>query len=384
MATNFATGTAQHKDGYLSGKAAAEQAMGKLGGKHPHLALLFLTGKYPFTEVSEGIKSIIGSVPVVGCTTAGAFTEDTIVEDGVTLALIASDTHHFFPSLGCKLAKDQIKTIKSATQNIPKKIEGFPYRSALLFLDGLIGKGEETALAASSILGPLVKLAGAAASDRLEFKQTEVFGDGMSKNDSLSLCYMASRTPVALGVKHCHKPMSPSLRVTKAKDNIVYEIEGKPAFSVWKEYIPELDKEPHALLRYQAGLLIGNDYKVRFPLSVNPDQSLNFGCSIFEGSAMKIMHSQQSDQLSCMKKAAEIALENANGVPIAGAIVFNCACKKLLLHSEEVYLATIQELKKNLKGVPIIGLESYGEIALEAGQMSGFHNASTVVLLIPQ
>jgi methyl-accepting chemotaxis protein len=37
-----------------------------------------------------------------------------------------------------------------------------------------------------------------------------------------------------------------------------------------------------------------------------------------------------------------------------------------------------------LGGVPIAGFETYGEIALDAGDMSGFHNTTSVVLAFPR
>jgi methyl-accepting chemotaxis protein len=33
--------------------------------------------------------------------------------------------------------------------------------------------------------------------------------------------------------------------------------------------------------------------------------------------------------------------------------------------------------------VPLIGFETYGEFAMAMGQMTGFHNATTVILAIP-
>ena len=33
---------------------------------------------------------------------------------------------------------------------------------------------------------------------------------------------------------------------------------------------------------------------------------------------------------------------------------------------------------------PLAGFETYGEIALDAGDMSGFHNTTTVVLALPR
>jgi len=39
-------------------------------------------------------------------------------------------------------------------------------------------------------------------------------------------------------------------------------------------------------------------------------------------------------------------------------------------------------MRKVFKGIPLIGFETYGEIAMEIGQLSGFHNTTTVIMLI--
>ncbi len=44
----------------------------------------------------------------------------------------------------------------------------------------------------------------------------------------------------------------------------------------------------------------------------------------------------------------------------------------------------VDGFKKVLPGVPMLGWETYGEIRLEPGQFSGFHNTTSVVMLMPQ
>ena len=41
-------------------------------------------------------------------------------------------------------------------------------------------------------------------------------------------------------------------------------------------------------------------------------------------------------------------------------------------------------ISDELGDVPLAGFETYGEIALDAGDMSGFHNTTTVVLTFPK
>ena len=43
----------------------------------------------------------------------------------------------------------------------------------------------------------------------------------------------------------------------------------------------------------------------------------------------------------------------------------------------------MKEIHDGLGGAPIAGFETYGEIAMDLGQSSGFHNTTTVVLAFP-
>jgi hypothetical protein len=122
---------------------------------------------------------------------------------------------------------------------------------------------------------------------------------------------------------------------------------------------------------------------VRAPLSVNPDGSINFACAMVEGAVIRIMESpNKACQINSAKLAAQAALKSARGVKLAGAIVFDCICRNLILENE--FSQAIEEIKKVVGNIPIIGFATYGEIAMEVGQLSGFHNTTTVVLLIPE
>ncbi|MBN9377548.1 MAG: hypothetical protein BGO14_10660 [Chlamydiales bacterium 38-26] len=394
MPTTFVTGISNIQDSYSAGQAAAKMAVAKGGGEKVDLILLFAGVNHHLNQVKEGVLSVTNKALLIGCTSAGEFNEDEVITDGVVCALISSDTHKFFTGMGTHVTYNEAQAIHDATKDFPAYVEGYPYRSAMIFLDGLIGKGEEVVLTSHSILGADVKFAGAAAADNLKFKETLVFcGDRILPN-AVAMCLLASKHPVVITVKHGHKPLSPALTVTKAKDNILYEIAGEPAFEVWKRYVrDDLKKDGYdidqisdpeeiskLLVKYEAGFMTGVDYKVRFPSSCNKDGSINFSCSIFEGTALKIMSSTEEDQIQSARIAAERAALAANGKKIAGAVIFDCACRETIL--KEKFSLAVNEMRKVFKGIPLIGFETYGEIAMEIGQLSGFHNTTTVIMLI--
>lgn len=394
MTTQFATGIAAQEDSFEAGKEAAQQAFSKLKDAKPGLVILFCSSHYDYSSVIRGIQKIVGEkVPLIGCTAAGQFTNKGIYKEGVACALIASDAYRFFSGIGTLLKANPMEAIENATVNFPKEVKGFPHQAALLFVDGLAGKGEEAVLAASSLLGPEVKFAGAAAADDLGFKETSVFSNQEAFTDAASICFIASRSPVIISVNHGHHPISPPLRVTKAKENVLYELEGRPALEVWKDFLRDRLKEEDIdglslsdwskiFLKYQAGFMTGTQYKIRFPTSCNADGSLNFVCSIMEGSVIKIMDSEQKDQIESARRAAEMALKAVpKGTQLAGGLIFDCACRTMIL--KEDLSKAINATQLVLGSIPFIGCETYGEIAMDKGQLSGFHNATTVIMLFP-
>ena len=95
------------------------------------------------------------------------------------------------------------------------------------------------------------------------------------------------------------------------------------------------------------------------------------------------MESKQAYQIQSAREAAEIAMMNANGnVEIASAFIFDCACRGLILGDE--LCKGIDQFKSVLGNIPMLGCGTYGEICMEPGQFSGFHNTTSVVLLIPK
>jgi methyl-accepting chemotaxis protein len=94
--------------------------------------------------------------------------------------------------------------------------------------------------------------------------------------------------------------------------------------------------------------------------------------------------SNLENQINAAEKAARIArksAENAGHSEFAGIIVFDCAHRQMLLGDR--FSEAVDRFKRVLPDVPMLGLETYGEIRLEPGEFSGFHNSTSVVLLLP-
>ena len=409
MATILATGLCEGEgvDSAATAEEAVRQAKDKLErsacNATADMSIVYCSSRYDYQEVIDVVREETNKAPLLGCSTAGEFTEWAVGNGGIAVGLVSSDDIKFFTSMVEGVKEDPELAVRTVANEFPSKFDdGYSHLCAIMLIDGLAGVGEEVTLLASSafnqIFGKNVMLVGGAAGDDLRFETTTLFSDNRVASDALSVCLLASKKPFFTGVQHGHVPVSPPLHITRADGCVLYEIEGRPAWEVWKEQTAEAarsigidtDKleEPDAigtyLMRFELGLSTkAGQYKIRIPLSKNEDGSLNFGCTIPEGAVFRLMESKQAYQIQSAREAAEIAMMNANGnVEIASAFIFDCACRGLILGDE--LCKGIGQFKSILGNIPMLGCETYGEICMEPGQFSGFHNTASVVLLIPK
>ncbi len=384
----------------LAGGSAAEvvQEIGRelragLAQESPALVMAFASTAQPLGEVTAGLSAAFPGAIVLGASTAGEFTQDRDAK-GSTAAFALAGDYRVFAGMGDGLKAEPERAVARAVEGLPSSLHGYPHRTALLLLDPLAGNGEEATLLAAAHLGADVRLAGGAAGDDLHMKSTRVACGSRAEGDAVVVAVVFSKSPLGVGVCHGHQPVSPQLRVTRAEGNVVREIEGRPAWNVWVEQTAHLarqhgydpahmtsEQEGAYLLRYEAGLATGSEYKIRAPLSRSSDGAIHFACGIAEGSVIRITESVAERQVDSARQAARRARAQLAGPP-AGALVFDCICRNLILDRD--FHRAVRGMSDELGGVPLAGFETYGEIALDAGDMSGFHNTTSVVLAFPE
>ncbi len=406
MGTKIATGLSKGEDGVVAAKEAVLQAKEKLGGGRVDLSMVYCSSKYDYQKVVDVVRASTNKAPLIGCSTAGEFTEDKVEKGSIAVGLISSDEIKFFTAMAEGIREDPEVVVRSLANKLPDKVEGYPDLTAILLIDGLAGVGEEMAVLTSYAFDHVFvqkgRFVGGAAGDDLQYKETFVFSEDKVATNSACICLFASKMPLFSGVKHGHAPLSRPLKITKAKGNIVYEVEGKQPWEVWKEetaqaakksgiYVEKL-KDTAEIAQFFADHDLGlvtekeGEYKIRWPIGINEDGSLIFSCGIAEGAVFRIMDgSNLEKQINSAEEAAREArrnAENAGYSDFAGILVFDCAVRQLTLGDR--FSEAVDRFKKVLPGVPLLGWETYGEICLEPGQFSGYHNTTSVVLLIPQ
>ena len=389
VVTASATGTAAEAAAKLVADLKRD-----LAGEVPALVMVFASTQQPLGEVAAPLAAAFADAQVLGASTAGEFTERGETKGAVCAVAIAG-AFKVYSGIGSGVKAQPERAVARALEGLPRAVAGYPYRTGILLVDTMAGNCEEVALIAAGELGADEPLVGGAAGDDLKMVSTFVSCGAHAANDALVLAQIFSKAPLGLGVHHGHRPLSAPLRVTKAHGNLVEQIEGRPAWDVWREATRDAAKlqgidvdalaaadETTFLLRFEAGLAAGAEYKIRAPLSRTAEGAISFACGVPEGAVIRITESTPKDQIDSAREAARRANAKLGGRPAAGAIVFDCICRNLILNAE--FGSAVRAMVEELGNVPLAGFETYGEIALDAGDMSGFHNTTSVVLAFPR
>ncbi len=329
METRVVTSMAKSHDDVLGLPAVVKSA---LGGEKAKLALVFASMEHDLAALLTETVHALPGVIVLGATTAGEFTEKGDAKRAASIFALAGD-YHVVAGIGRGLKANPEKAVAKALEGLPRKVVGYKHSTAILLLDPMAGNGEETTLAAAAMLGEGVKLAGGAAGDDLEMASSEVGLGSEVVGDAVVIALVFSNKPLGVGVSHGHTALSAPLKITKASGNVVFEIDGRPAWEVWLEKTgrtgppPAKREEGAYLLTYEAGLAAGDQLKIRAPLSKNEDGSIAFACGIPQGAVIRITESTPARQIASAAEAARRArLQLGPSVP-AGALVFDCICR---------------------------------------------------------
>lgn len=182
-------------------------------------------------------------------------------------------------------------------------------------------------------------------------------------------------------------PFGPERTITKSKDNILYELDGKPALDLYKKYLGDKAADlPESALIYPLNVKITskNHAFVRSILSIDEaENAMILAGDVPEGSKVQLMMTDIDDIALASETAALRAMENRKTKPELAFLV-SCIGRKLVLDQrieEEV------EEVLNVVGddVTISGIYSYGEIAPFHGESScELHNQTMTITLISE
>jgi len=363
-----AIGSSANPDAFSAGQAAALTASKQLAPHRVQGVIAFASSWYDQAQLLAGIQNIVGQVPVVGGTTAGEITPLGPKTHSCVLLAMAYEDIVVGMGAGGHVDQDPRLAGYQLAQQAVQPMNGKPRRGLIMFGDGLLTGYAEVLRGIQEVLGTSSPVTGCLMGDDLRFTRTcQYAGDQALTNSVVGLLF-GGACAIGVGVEHGFEPISKPRRITKAHENILYELDGQPAASVYEEYfgadvLENLRKEgglTRCLIAYPLGMQLESteQYLLRNIMSFGQDGSLICTGEVSEGSWVQIMIGSKEPALEAASLATWQAVRNLKAVRFV--LIFDSVSRKRLLGR-----AAADEISRIRKvigpAVPVIGCYSYGE-----------------------
>lgn len=230
--------------------------------------------------------------------------------------------------------------------------------------DGLLINGSQLARGINNINNN-IPVTGGMAGDGDRFQETYVIADGVAKQRTIvAIGFYGDDLSVGTGCFAGWSEFGAQRTITKAKDNVLYEIDGEPALDLYKRYLGELANElPNSGLRFPLSIKENENSPevIRTLLAVDQEEkSITYAGDVPEGYSARLMKADIDVLIDGAGKAAK-AIEQKNNKTALGLVV-SCVGRKIVMN----YLVDdeLEEVQEILgENVKLTGFYSYGEIA---------------------
>jgi hypothetical protein len=259
--------------------------------------------------------------------------------------------------------KDSIE----AGSAIVKSLLGLHLKHILVFADGQMVNGSDLVSGMNEALPPGVTISGGLAGDGARFEKTLVgLDDNIQIGNIAAIGLYGEKLEVSYSSRGGWDSFGPDRKITKSSANVLYELDGKSALSLYKKYLGDLAAQlPGSALLFPIAIRVGETGQplVRTILSINEeDQSMTFAGNMPEGAYARLMKANFDRLIDAAAGAAETCLDTLDKTPPQLALLVSCVGRRIVLGQriEE----EIESVRDGFgKDTALAGFYSYGEIS---------------------
>jgi len=330
-----------------------------------HLALVF--GSTKLLEQQKHLQEIRESYPhahVLGCSTAGEIAGTQVLDDSIVVTAVHFD-HTNLAAAEVDLA--EVTSSRGAGRELAGRLDPRGLKHVLVLSDGLAVNGSELVKGLADNLPEEIGISGGLAGDGARFQQTLVCsGNRASQRKIAAVGFYGERLRIGCASMGGWDTFGPDRVITKSKANVLYELDGKSALSLYKEYLGE-----HAAKLPASGLLFPLSVRspsssggvVRTILSVDEAEgSMTFAGDVPEGFFARLMRANFERLIDGATGAAKATKRAGAAEGVDLAILISCVGRKLVLKQRvEEEVEAVQNVLG--PGAVLTGFYSYGEIS---------------------
>ena len=386
MATRAGSGLSNASDPLEAAGAAAGAALERIGPGAADWGLVFatMTHRPHYAAILAEVQKRLGTATISGCSGAGVLACGEELEHGPGVAVLAVRSDRFSARAHLEAGGDDMGRV--AAHDLSRRVA--PGGGLLVTLPDPFAVRPDVMLQEIDALMPGTTVVGAASAGGPRALTTFQFCGRNVATRSLAALHLTGSLRTGIGITQGCLPLGPACRVTRAAENLVLELDGRPALAVLRERLPAALAD--SLERLGGHLFVGlppddgdaispGEYLVRPLVAIDPDRgALLLGVDVKEGSPMLIVLRDgvaARDDLKAM-------LERLSG---AGArrdwsfgMYFNCAGRGSALYG----LSGVDSafIGRQFGDLPLVGFFGNAEIAPLHGRNQLFTYTGVLVL----
>ncbi len=330
-----------------------------------HLVLVFgATSLLRDHDHLTRLRNIYPGAHILGCSTAGEIYGTRVLDESLVVTAVHFESTRI---QGAKIKLDTVTSSRDAGERLARhlKPEGLVHVVALS--DGLKVNGSDLVKGLVANLPKHVSVTGGLSGDGARFQETLVAWDGPAEPDTVAILGLyGERIRVGYGSLGGWDSFGPERLITRSDGNVLYELDGRSALELYKEYLGE-----HAKGLPATGLLFPLSLRrrdaetgvVRTILSVDEQhQSMTFAGDIPTGSYARLMKANFDRLIDGAVTAAKTSAQAIGPFGVDLALLVSCVGRKMVLS---------QRIEEEVEGVrdvvgdqaTLAGFYSYGEIS---------------------
>ena len=325
---------------------------------------------------------------VAGVTTSSQAVRGEAGELILTMLIMTSDDVSFKVGVTESFSKDAAAPVKAAYEKASAGETGHP-GLAIIFPPLMLGdlSGDAFLTSWKELLPKTPIFGQIAMDDTVSFADSEVIHNGINYKKALSfiLFYGNINPRFLVATLHENSEVSLDAEITKAKDNIVYEIDNINTREFFMSHLGGQESMLTFPLKISSPASDDDDGipVVREQPFYAADGAGIFSGTVEEGAKISLLKFDKDSILS--KSKAKI--EKINELPDAnGALLLSCIARRIVLVGTGDHLTELNIAKDTIKDIPFMMGYAGGEIcptSIRDGiPFNRFHNNSVVILVI--
>lgn len=297
------------------------------------------------------------------CSSAGEIFENEVLDN--TISLVALQ----FKSTSLETTQVRIDDYSSSFEAGKALVQNLVQKNLkLIFVlsDGGKVNGSELVKGMNFLKNNEVLITGGLAGDGTKFEKTVVgLNQRPESGNIIAIGFYGDKLVLSHGSSGGWETFGIERTVTKAKANVLFEIDNKSALGIYKNYLGEYAEElPESALHFPLSIKLEEDQDpvIRAILSIDTEnQTMTFAGDIPEGSKVRFAKANFDQLIDASTEAAISCLEMSKDVPKL-AILISCIGRKTILGNR------IEEEVEAVAAIfgdhtTLTGFYSYGEIS---------------------